>query len=246
MTDATSNPAAFTEGLIAAQKAGSRFAPRHWPESRAAALAVQAAVLEALGTTAGGFKVGNTASDEPILAPIRADRVLESGASFPVADHIGVELEVGLEVLAPIPADVTAATIAQYLRPRPVIELVDTRLTGDAAEAPLAKLADNQINAGLILGAPLEDWDGSDFTTVPAALACGTETLLDGGEVTVPGGSALFNAAALARAIGSHCGGLRPGQVIITGSLNPLTYFGPGTEVQGRIDGLGEVAVSLG
>jgi 2-keto-4-pentenoate hydratase len=46
--------------------------------------------------------------------------------------------------------------------------------------------------------------------------------------------------------IGEHCGGLQPGQIVITGSLHPLTYVLPGTSVVGHIEGLGDVSVQIG
>ena len=52
--------------------------------------------------------------------------------------------------------------------------------------------------------------------------------------------------AGLVRMAGDHCGGLQAGQIIITGSLHPLTYVEPGTQVAGRIDGFGDIAVTIG
>jgi len=68
--------------------------------------------------------------------------------------------------------------------------------------------------------------------------------LLDGA-TEVPGGSALGTLHALHRAIGDHCGGLQPGQVVITGTIHPLTYVTGDIEVRGEITGLGAVSVSL-
>ena len=212
----------------------------------AEALAVQAEVCAGLGAVAG-FKVGLKPEGPPIMAPIMAARCLPSGARVAVADEMGVELEVGWKIVGPLPAPETEdleAALAQVVVPVPVIELVDTRLAGAAAADPLAKLADMQVNHGLIVGTPLEGWDGSDFGAVSGRMQAGDLVLLDG-ESSVPGGSALRTLATLYRHIGNHCGGLQAGQVVITGTLNPLTFVPGHREVAGRIEGLGAVSVTL-
>lgn len=80
--------------------------------------------------------------------------------------------------------------------------------------------------------------------TVTAQMQAGTEVVLDGAG-TVPDGSALETFASLTRQIGDHCGGLKRGQIVITGSLHPLAYYPKGTLIQGRIDGIGAVSVRL-
>lgn len=244
MTAETPKLAEFTAALIAAHDGGTRFDPTgRVPETAAEAAVVHEAVVAAHGP-AGGFKVFGDLARAPLMAPLLARGIVGDGARVPVKDRMGVELEVGFEVLRAIPAGAGPADLADCLRPRAAIELVDTRLAGPLAEAPMLRLADNQLNAGVVLGAPLTDWQGSDFGTVSAHLTCGAQTVLDGA-ATVPGGSALTSVAALAAQIGRFCGGLVPGLIIITGSLCGLPYFGPGTEVRGRIDGLGTVSATL-
>ncbi|MBE3638356.1 hydratase [Mangrovicoccus algicola] len=229
--------------LAAAHLDGTRIAPAAAPADFAEALSVQAEVSRQLGPV-GGFKVAQRPGQAPIMAPIRAERILASGAVVPVADRLGIELEVAFEILTPLPPEATIQELAAHIRPRPAIELVDTRLEGPLAEDPLAKLADMQINAGLVLGAPLLDWDGRDFGQVMARVRAGEDMILDGA-AEVPFGSALATFRALVQAAGTHCGGLQPGQVVITGSLCGLPYFPSGTDIEGHIDGLGEVSVSL-
>ncbi|WP_172331683.1 hydratase [Mangrovicoccus sp. HB161399] len=229
--------------LIAAHDTGTRAAPSAAPASAAEAYAVQEEVSRHFGAV-GGFKTGLKPGADPIMAPVRADRVLASGAAVKVADKMGIELEVGFEILSPLPLGAAPADLAKHVRPLPVIELVDTRLDGPLAADPLAKLADQQVNYGLVLGTPLENWDGSDFGKLSGMLTVGDTAVLDG-ETEVPFGSALTTLSALANFIGTHCGGLQPGQIVITGSLTGLPYFPGGNDVRARIDGLGEVAVSL-
>ncbi|MCV2877810.1 hypothetical protein OE699_03005 [Sedimentimonas flavescens] len=237
----------FAEELLAAYRAGTRIAPQGaLPTSAAQAYAVQSYLLAALGP-AGGFKVGLKPDAPPIMAPIMAARCQPSGSRYPVTDRIGVELEVGWKIVAPLPDPAQPdylRAVTSCIVPLPVIELVDTRISGPAAADPLVKLADFQINSGLILGAPLADWDGGDFTHLTGRMQVGAQVLLEGA-TEVPGGSALGTLHALHRAIGDHCGGLQPGQIVITGTIHPLTYVPGNIEVRGEISGLGTVSVSL-
>jgi 2-keto-4-pentenoate hydratase len=233
----------FTTRLIEAQRAGTRFTPDGGlPASRDEALRVQAGVCAALGR-AGGFKVARTPAGEVIFAPILAERIVRDGAEVPVRDRIGIELEVGFELLVPLDPQWRQAP-QDYLRPRVVVELIDTRVEGPEADAPLVKLADMQVNHGLVVGPAAEGWDGADFGTVEARLTCGDTQVLDGA-ATVPGGSALQMVELLRQELGDHCGGLRPGQYVITGTLSGLQFYEPGRDVRGAVAGLGEIGLRL-
>ncbi len=235
---------------ISNARMGNRRSSSAWiPESRAQAYAVQTRVAALTGEVAG-FKTARKPGQPQIMAPIFARDVLPSGACVAsrFGGHLGVELEVGLRLEAPLPAPDSldfAARAAACLRPVAVIEIVDTRLEGARADAALAKLADNQINAGLIVGPEMAAWNGGQLSRVTARMQAGDACLLYG-EADVPGGCAVDTLAALAAMIGDHCGGLQPGQIIITGSLHPLTYVAPGTLVEGEIDSFGAVRVQIG
>lgn len=239
MTDMSDLSAAFIE----AHAKGTRFLPAMAALSRDEILAVQSAVSTALGPVAG-FKVAQVPDAPPIIAPIAARYRVEDGGTKLVGDRFGIELEIGFELLRPLPTPTLPARPQEYFRPCAVFELVDTRLAGEAADNADLKFADFQINAGLVTGARLDDWDGSDFGTLKARLVSETETVIDG-DATVPGGSALANLALLIEALGDHCGGLQVGQTVITGSLCGLPWFTPDADVTGWIEGLGEVSVKL-
>lgn len=234
---------AMIDALRAAHLAGTRIAPPSVPTDREAILAIQAAVCDGLGGVAG-FKVGSGKDGPPVVAPVLSRYAVPNGGKRKIGDRLGVELEVGFEVIRPLPENGFPAQPQAYFRPCVVLELVDTRLSGPLADDPLCKFADFQINAGVVIGDGLGDWDGSDFDTVFARLMAEGSTILDG-EARVPGGSALENLRLLVHSLGTHCGGLQPGQVVITGSLCGLPYFGPGTRVEGHIGGLGAVAVDI-
>ena len=234
----------FSAALVAAYETGDRVTPEGpVPQSHADAYAVQQDVMARFGPV-GAYKVARKPGVAPIMAPIRADRIFVSDADVPIIDAAGIELEVGFEILSAIPAGATLAQITKAVRPRPVIEVVDTRIAGPLADDPIVKLADQQASGALVIGAPLPSWDGSDFTRVDAHLSGDATQVLEGA-ADVPAGSALTTVQTLAEMIGDHCGGLQPGMFVITGSLNGLPYFPIGTAVQGRIDGLGAVSCQL-
>lgn len=234
----------FTSRLIEANETCSRFVPEgRVPETSDEAFAVQQAVMDRFGPP-GAFKVANKAGAPFVMAPVRADRVFQNGDAVSIIDRAGIELEVGFEILSPLRGTEDLATLASCLHPLPVIEIVDTRISGPYADQPFVKLADQQANSALVVGSPLQGWKGQDFSLVRAQLKSDTETFIDG-EARVPGGSALALVASLASHLGSHCGGLKPGQIVITGTLNGLPFVPSGCDVRGKIEGLGTVCVTL-
>lgn len=229
--------------LISAHQTGTRAEASTLPQPDfATALAVHEIVQAALGPVCG-FKVAARPDGPPVIAPIPASRSFVSGGAVAVEDTLGIEMEIGFELIAP-PADDMMSRPQDFFRPLLVLELVDTRVTGDGANAPLMKLADMQINAGLVTGPALDGWDGTDFGTVRGALRCGGTQVVEGA-LTVPGGSAVSNLALFCDNIGDHCGGLQKGQIVITGSLSGLAYFPSGTDVHGEVEGFGSIDFQL-
>lgn len=232
----------FASTLLQAHRSGVRADGLALPSpSYAQALAIQSLVQAELGDI-GGFKGARQADGPDVIAPIAAAKIRADGAGIPVRDRMGIELEVGFEVIAVPDAD-PLKNPASWLRPRIMLELVDTRLDG-VADDPMKKLADGIFNDGLVVGPGPDDWSGADFTTITARLTCGDRTVIDG-QVAIPGGSALATLGALWTLARDHFGGLKPGQFVITGSVSGLEYFPAGTEVAGRIEGLGEVSCRL-
>lgn len=232
----------LTDALLQARESGVRADAHGLPvPDYDEALEIQRRVQAGLGPVAG-FKVARRPEGPPVIAPIAAATVVETGARVAVRDRLGIELEIGFEVIDQPGAD-PMAEVARVFRPRIVLELVDSRLDGTDID-PMLKLADMQVNCGLVLGPVLSGWDGGDFGTVEARLTCGDARVVDG-KVTVPGGSALANLGLLCAHLGDHCGGLQPGQVVITGSLSGLEYFPAGIDVDGRIAGFGAVDCRL-
>ncbi|WP_212523487.1 fumarylacetoacetate hydrolase family protein [Actibacterium sp. MT2.3-13A] len=241
---------ALAEALLRARDGGGPAVPasRGAGLDMAGAYAVQAAVVAELGPV-GGWKVACKPGAAQIMAPILARDIHPSGSRIrlPAGAPVGVEMEIGFRLTAPLPApqdsgfEAAARAATEIL---PVFEIVASRLEDPQGAPSALKLADNQINGALVLGEAAADWAGFDTSRVRARLAIGGETLLDGA-AEVPGGDAFANFCALARMAGTHCGGLRPGQVVITGSLNGLPWRDLPLTAQGEIAQLGAIGVTL-
>lgn len=243
----------MTDPLVAAllkARAGGAKLPPEAAEglTRACVLAVQEGVAARLGPV-GGFKVACRPDAPPVIAPIMARDIHQSpaGVTVPTAEAVGVELEYAFRLIAPLP-DPDAPDFEEALRGAvellPAFELVQSRLADPKGAGAALKMLDNQLNGAVVVGQPRRDWHGIDVTRATAQLTLGGETLLDGA-AAVPGGDAFATLCTLARALGPHCGGLRAGHVVITGSLNGLPWVTAPVEASGRIAGLGDVAMTL-
>lgn len=214
------------------------------------ALAVQRVVMADLGA-AGGFKTANVAAGEPVpMAPIPVSNVRLSPAHYDGSEmrRVGIELEIAFRIDRPLPSP-EAADFEMQLRAAvsvlPAIEMVDTRLADVENAPPLLKLADMQSGFGLVAGEPVADWASLNVENPAIAFT------VDGRQIgttagQVPGGNAFAALAGFVRAAGNHCGGLQVGQYVTTGSLSGLHWITHGCEVAGRIEGIGDVSVSIG
>lgn len=214
------------------------------PGTEADAYKLQAQVVRAIGPV-GGFKTARKPGTPQILAPIFAADIHPAPARIGagLTRLIGIELEVGFLLRCALPVTQgpeLRAAVPGCFSLVPAIEIVESRLDDlDAADA-LLRLADNQINGGLVLGTPVTDWSDFDPAALTARLVFGGEVLLDG-PAQIPGGDPVETVSRFVERLGDHCGGLQPGQVVITGSLNGLPFVERGATAQGRIDGLGAV-----
>jgi 2-keto-4-pentenoate hydratase len=224
--------------------------PRDALAEVADAYAVQELVVRELGPV-GAWKVGAPSpTAEPVRAPILAATIHPSPVTLPAeAFHVvGIEAEIAYRLGADLPPrarpyahDDVAAAIEGML---PAIEVVDTRLADHETAPPLWKLADNQINGGLVTGDLVTDWRHFDPLTQPVRLQVDGRVVAEsqGGNTA---GDPFRLLVWLANHCGEHCGGLRRGQIVTTGSLTGLRFVEPGAQVLAMLEGLGRVAVSF-
>ncbi|WP_300302357.1 fumarylacetoacetate hydrolase family protein [Ferrovibrio sp.] len=236
--------------LLAARKGGPLYAPDYELAGLDDVWTIQSGVMAALGPV-GGWKVGRSAPDQPaIRAPIRAGMIRPSPAIWQPSETRlrGAELEIAFRINAPLPpADAPdfLSRLAKAVTPLPAFEVIDSRLGDPRTASRLWILADFQMNAGLVPGAPFEgDWQPEDFDHVSARLEADGEVICDG-PATMPGGSPFALLAELARSCGDHCGGLQPGQIVTTGSFTGLRFFKAGTTLTGTIAGMAPISATF-
>jgi 2-keto-4-pentenoate hydratase len=222
--------------------------------SEAAAYAIQDAVAaswKASGDRIGAWKAGAPdAKTTPSASPIAASTVLRSPASLPASRFhmIGVEAEVAYRLARDLPArdrpyaqdEVLAAVESMHV----AIEVCDTRLADWMSADAFTKLADNQLNAALVIGDPVEDWRHVDY----AVQRC--QLVVDGKvEKDTTGSHALVNPLPLLPWIVAHCmsrgAPLGAGDVVTTGSWNGMVFVEPGAHVVVRFPGIGEARVEF-
>lgn len=236
----------IADALLAAWRSGGLVDHRDLPPpaDAEAAYRIQARVAEATGP-AGGYKTGRATPDAPLIfAPVPARLMRAEGAVIPSGESRlrGVELEVAYRIEDSLPsADASdfAARLAATVTAIAALEIVESRLADPEAAGPLWKLADNQINYGIVSGSA-----GAVPADLSATLQIGPELAVDGPVVNT--GGAPFDVFADFVALAERRGiALKPGFVVITGSVTGLRYAAAGHRVVGRIAGLGEVSCSF-
>lgn len=161
---------------------------------------------------------------------------------------IGVEVEIGFRLGRDLPGRAAAYDeheVADALTETLVmLELCDTRLADWETAPAMWRLADFQLNAGLVAGSGIADSRALDFAGLHA------ELWIDGVKTKdVTGAHPLGNPARLLPWLALHCarraGGLHAGDLVTTGSWTGMDFVLPGAEVVARFPGLGEARVTL-
>jgi 2-keto-4-pentenoate hydratase len=250
MTDQT---AALAGLLLAARRSGrpiDSLPAGLIPATSAEAYAVQDRVASALGTVAG-WKVGAASpSAEPNCAPLFADLMAPSPATWPAARFRvrGIEGELAFRfgvALGPRDAaygeDEVWDAVASL---HPAIEIVDSRFAAFPAVDKRALLADNQANGAFCHGAAVTNWRHIDFLGQPSRL------LIDGKEVaSARGGNAAGHPRRLLAWLANHRArrgrGLAAGDIVTTGTHTGLVFAAPGASVTVDFVGIGAAAVTL-
>ena len=222
--------------LLLAARAGGRLvdaASEPAPASLDEAYRVQDLVLKR--ARPGAWKaIPPRPGSAPAASPVPAACVLRSPASMPAPRMLlGVEAEIAFRLGAGLePQEALAA-----------IELCETRLSGWDSAPALWKLADFQSNAALIVGSGTASWKGIDFG------AQQVEVVVNGARAAgAVGGHPAGDPSRLLPWLREHCagrGGLRPGDIVTTGSWVGIVKVAPGDEIEARFAGIGACRLRL-
>ena len=235
----------FFDSLVAARRSGVPFTPSgSLPTSTAEAYAVQTAVAAVSGKPAVSRWRGRAPSRRSshrsaptiVFPPAPRSPCPAWGWSSRSAGWSPVR--------CPRPGTgIFRARLVDAVRPVPVIELLERRIAGPLADAPIVKLADGLLKLG----------PDRRFT----ARKLGRQGLrpayrVDAGGAVGPSRRRNLGAGRLGarKPRGVPCGGrshggVRSGQVVITGTLHPMTEIEADADVWGEIEGLGSVGFAL-
>ena len=218
------------------------------PGSADDAYALQAAVTEGTGPV-GGWKIGAPAPDaEASFSPLPEAGVYPSGAAIANGDHrmYGIEVEVAFRLAhdlssrdAPYQLDEVATAIEAAV---PIIEVVETRLSDREAANGLWALGDFLSHGELIVGEPVPNWREIAMDELAVNLRFDNQVIVDR-ICRNAGGHPLDMVVRLADICANHCGGLKAGQVVTTGSLMGLELAWAGATVTATIGNVGDVNV---
>lgn len=219
------------------------------PTSMQQAYAAQDAILRRLGP-AGGWKVAPAKPGaEPRCAPIPASMVSASPGKFTDSPREPeIEIEIAARVSRDLPPRATPYTLAEVTDAigslHPAIEVLYSRFGTRGEVDALTAIADLQSALAIVYGPALEDWRAFDFTTMDMSMT------LNGAPYGNPKagpetGKVLEAITWLSNHATERDGGLKAGQVIITGARIKHPGVPPGTLLEAQIKGLGKVAAQF-
>lgn len=218
------------------------------PQTEEQAYLVQRAVMAELakdGGAIGGWKVGSPHPDGPVnCSPLPAAGIQDSPAQVSGSDRV-IEAEIAVRIGRDLPPqeapysrnDVLAAIASAH----PAIEVLQSRYVDPGAVDPLSALADSLSHFGLVVGAPIPDWQSLDLGTEQVHLVVGGAEIKRG--TGNPAGDMIRLVLWLANEGARWAGGLQAGQVVTTGSWTGKDVVPPGSETQIMFDRAGEAAV---
>ena len=187
--------------------------PRDWREVRA----IQDRELAGVGPV-GGYKVGAAGSNAPIsAAPLPLSGILAGGAMLTGWHQRWVEAEIAVKFARDLPVraepyedhEVEAAIGSVH----PVIEVLNSRFRDTTKIDPLSLAADLIMHGGLIVGEAMELPDLAGESVV---------VTVGGEEVSRGHGHPAGDMMRLLR-YAADTFGLKAGQIVTTGSWNPVT-----------------------
>jgi len=238
--------------LVAAHRGGEPVAldAALAPVDLAAAYAAQMRVAETLGAEIGGWKVGIRPDGTPMTAPIYADAVKASGATWPLAaaGPLIVEVELALRLEDDLPVrgepyvrEEIEEAVGEVLVG---IELIHWRFAGDEPPPFLAFLADNLGNAGYVTGESTRDFRSLDLARRRCRVSIDAELAHD----RIGGHPQDDPYAPLIACLGQGLlglGGFRAGQIVTTGSLIVPLRPVRRTVIRAELAGVGSVAATI-
>lgn len=229
--------------------------------SLADAYAIQEALIALMAPEGGaiaGWKVALTSPvmqqmcgvDHPCEGAVLANRIHRSPAVCDTSrlGRLGVEAEIALVIGRDMPAEggpyTRESAAAHVAAAHAAIELVDDR-NADYSKITAAKLiANNSLNAGIVVGPAVTDWKAKDLASLKGAMLIDGQVAAEGAGADILGHP--LNALVwLANSLTARGRMLRKGDVIMCGSFVRTQFPQAGQTVTCRVEGLGEASVAV-
>ena len=186
----------------------------------------------------------------PVFAAIYRSGLRQSGAVFEAGWPIkpGIEPELVARIAKDAPAGGTPYTegsIRTHIANLYCgMEVVDNRYVDVTKMSGPARIADNVLQAALVTGTEIRDWQKLDFPNLKG------HSRLDGKELASgPGsavmGSAMISLAWLANTLVKHGKQLKAGDLILTGSVHPPAFLPGKGLARTEFEGLGGTEVKI-
>jgi len=202
-----------------------------------------------LSPSVGGWKASFEPDGETArVAPVAAEYVLSSETAASLPGPVRVEVEFAVKLIADLPqnaAPFDCAAVDKAIGPALVVfEILGTRFADRKMVSPHAYLADGNGNDAIVTGEEIANWRALDLALLDVRLH------VNGDEAGQSQAGAPFNRVldlitALANHAALHLGGLKAGQVIITGArVGPVLIEARSVAV-GSINGQANVAVKI-
>jgi 2-keto-4-pentenoate hydratase len=249
MTNASAAQAALL--LSRVRRTGERlvtFPEALIPQDLAAAYAIQDEII-ALEGEVGGWKIASGSAPVPMISPILAHSFFSSGTTINVADLMATLVEV--EVAVKLGSDLTAReggysrdeVVAAIEGLLPAFEFIGTRFAPGYDVPRLLNVGDLQVNSAVVTGALVGDWQGLSLADLKLKLTMADQVFEadTGASLDVVIDSLVW----LANEGSVRQGGLRKGQIIITGSRLNEPLKQPNGAVSATLGALGTISVKL-
>ncbi len=229
------------------------------PANTADVNAIIDAVTAQLDETVGGWKIGFVYSprQKPVICPVFDSRLFRSPARVPLAltPGLNIEPEISFRLrqdLPPRAKPYRPAEVAEAVVACPSLEIVDTRFDTsqrtirqmlDDRKSRFEALADHNTCGAYIVGEGRSDWQEFDFAAMRMVMRTKDRVMVE----TV-GGHAFTDpflpCVVLANEM-RHRGGMRAGQVLVTGSFCGFFPAQPDEPVTAEFVGFGSAEATF-
>lgn len=248
--------------FVDARRNGTRIRelpPECKPRNTAEVNAIVDAVTALLDEPIAGWKLGFMYSprQKPFICPIFASRLFTSPARVPLALTPGLKIEPEISFrlehdLPPRAQPYRAAEVAAALTAAPSLEIVDTRFDTshrtirqmlDDRAARFEAWADHNVCGAYVVGEPRRDWQDFDFAAIRAVMRTPDRVLVDtiGGHAFV---DPFLPCVVLANEM-RHRGGMRAGQIMVTGSFSGFFEVKADEPITAAFEGFGSATATF-